>query len=146
MQALVVCDSTYGHTEKIARAIGEAIGAQVLRVGDVRPADLKGFDLLIVGSPTHGGWFTEEIKGLLEASPALEGANVAAFDTRTASIWNRILPFGYAAPRIAQRLESGGGTLLAPPEGFVVLGTKGPLKEGELARAAAWARQIVAGL
>jgi len=146
MYALVVYDSLHGNTEEIAQAIGEAIDAQVLRVGDMRPADLKGFDLLIIGSPTHGGWFTEEIKGLLEASPALEGVNVAAFDTRTASIWNRILPFGYAAPRIARSLESSGGTLLAPPEGFVVLGTKGPLKEGELERAAGWARQIAATL
>ena len=146
MNALVIYDSVHGNTEEIAQAIGEAIDAQALRVGDVRPADLQGFDLLIIGSPTHGGWFTEEIKALLEASPTLEGANVAAFDTRTASIWNRILPFGYAAPRIAQRLESGGGNLLAPPEGFVVLGTKGPLKEGELARAGGWARQVVAGL
>jgi hypothetical protein len=44
--------------------------------------------------------------------------------------WNRILPFGYAAPRVVQRLEEKGGTLLVPPEGFVVLGTKGPLREG----------------
>jgi flavodoxin I len=146
MKALVVYDSVHGNTEKIAQAIGEAIGGQVLRVGEVSPADLQRFELLIVGSPTHGGWFTEGIKGLLEASPALEGVNVAAFDTRTASIWNRILPFGYAAPRIARSLEGSSGNLLAPPEGFVVLGTKGPLREGELERAADWARQIVATL
>ena len=142
MNALVVYDSTYGNTEKIAQAIGEAIGAQVLRAGEVNPADLKGFDLLIVGSPTHGGWFTPEIKGLLEESPALEGVNVAAFDTRTVSIWNRIFRFGYAAPRIARSLENNGGNLLVPPEGFVVLGTQGPLKDAELERAAGWAKGL----
>jgi flavodoxin I len=105
-------------------------------------AELKDFDLLIVGSPTHGGWYTPEVKGLLEALPSLEGFKVAAFDTRTASIWNRLLPFGHAAPRIARKLEENGGDLLAPPEGFVVLGTKGPLKDGELERAADWARGI----
>ena len=103
----------------------------------MKPADLKGFDLLIVGSPTHGGFPTEGIAGLLKASPALEGMNVAVFDTRAK--WSL---FGYAAPRIARSLERNGGKLLAPPEGFVVLGTKGPLKEGELERAAAWAQQI----
>ena len=142
MKALVVYDSVHGNTEQIAQAIGQAIGGQVLRVGEVNPADLNGFDLLIVGSPTHGGWFTPEIKDLLEASPALEGVNVAAFDTRTATIWNRILPFGYAAPRIARTLEGNGGDLLAPPEGFVVLGIEGPLKDGELARAAGWAKGL----
>ena len=137
MKTLIVYDSTHGNTEKIAQVIGEAIGGQVLRVGDVNSADLKRFDLLIIGSPTHGGWFTEGIKDLLEASPALEGVNVAAFDTRTK--WS---PFGYAAQRIARSLESDGGNLLAPPEGFVVLGIQGPLKDGELERAAGWAKGI----
>jgi flavodoxin len=59
-KTLVVYDSTYGNTEKIAQAIGEAIGGQILRVGEVNPADLKGFDLLIVGSPTRGGLPTED--------------------------------------------------------------------------------------
>jgi len=143
MNALLVYDSTYGNTAQIAQAIGEAIGGEVLLAGEANSADLNDFDLLIVGSPTHGGWFAEGIRDLLEASPALEGIHVAAFDTRTVTIWNRILPFGYAAPRIAQRLEEKGGILLAPPEGFVVLGTKGPLREGELDRAADWAKGIV---
>jgi hypothetical protein len=30
------------------------------------------------------------------------------------------------------------------PEGFYVQGTEGPLKQGELERAASWARQIIA--
>jgi hypothetical protein len=33
-----------------------------------------------------------------------------------------------------------GGQRAAPPEGFIVLGMKGPLKEGEVERAVAWAR------
>lgn len=142
MKALVVYDSQYGHTEQIALAIGEAIGGRVQHVSAVRPEDLKGFDLLIAGSPTHGGWYTPEVKGLLEASLALEGIDVAAFDTRTDSFWNRIFRFGYAAPRIARSLQGSGGHLLAPPEGFVVEGTKGPLREGELARAARWAKGL----
>ena len=142
MKALVVYDSQYGNTERIAQAIGEAISSQVVRVGDVSPTELKEFDLLIVGSPTHGGWYTPGVKGLLETLPLLENLKVAAFDTRTASIWNRLLPFGYAAPRIARNLEGNGGNLLAPPEGFVVLGTEGPLKDGELERAAGWARGL----
>jgi flavodoxin I len=137
MKALIVYDSTYGHTEKIAQAIGEAIGGQVLRVGEVNPADLNGFDLVVVGSPTHGGFPTPGIDGLLKALPALEGVKVAAFDTRTV----RTI-FGYAAPRIARRLEKRAGKLAAPPEGFFVLGMEGPLKEDELERAAGWGRGL----
>jgi flavodoxin I len=138
VRALVVYDSRYGHTEKIAQAIGEAIDGRVLRAGDVKLADLVGFDLLVVGSPTHGGFPTPGIDGLLKALPALEGLNVAAFDTRT----KRTI-FGYAAPRIARRLEKSGGKLLTLPEGFFVLGMQGPLLEGELERAANWAKGIV---
>jgi flavodoxin len=137
VEALVIYDSTYGNTEKIAQAIGEAIGGQVLQVGEVDPADLKGFDLLIIGSPTHGGFPTEGIHGLVKASLALEGVNVAAFDTRT-----KTTIFGYAAPKIAQNLQRTGGTLLAPPEGFLVLGIEGPLMDGELERAVGWAKGI----
>ncbi len=141
MKALVVYDSTYGNTEKIAQTIGEAIAAQVLRVTEADPSDLKGFDLLIIGSPTHGGRPTPAIQALLKAlGPALKGVNAAAFDTRHVSKWT--LLFGYAAPRIARSLKGNGGTLLVPPEGFFVLGTKGPLKDGELERAAGWAKAI----
>ena len=136
MKTLIVYDSQYGNTEKIAQSIGEAIGSQMVRVGDVSPTELKKFDLLIVGSPTHGGWYTPGVKGLLEALPLLENLKVAAFDTRTVSI------FGYAAPRIARKLAENGGNILAPPEGFVVLGIEGPLKDGELERAAGWARGL----
>jgi len=45
---------------------------------------------------------------------------------------------GYAAPRIAEQLEKAGGTLIAPAEGFFVVDKEGPLRDGELERAAAW--------
>jgi flavodoxin I len=141
MRTLIVYDSTYGNTENIAHAIGDALTAEVLRVTDVSPSDLKTAGLLIVGSPTHGGRPTPAIQDLLKAiGPALRGVDVAAFDTRHVSKWT--LLFGYAAPRIARALKRSGGTLLAPPEGFFVLGTTGPLKEGELDRAASWARPL----
>jgi len=44
---------------------------------------------------------------------------------------------------ISDKLTKKGGVLAASPEGFYVKGTEGPLKEGELERAAARARQIV---
>jgi flavodoxin I len=137
MNALIVYDSTYGNTEKIAQAIGKGISGQALRVSEVNQADLKGFDLLIIGSPTHGGFPTEGIYGLLKASLALSGIGVAAFDTRT-----KTTVFGYAAPKIARSLQRSGGNLLAPPEGFTVLGMHGPLQEGELERATDWAKGI----
>jgi len=142
MKTLVVYDSTYGNTEKIAQAIGQAIGAEVRRVGQVSPSDLKAFDLVIIGSPTMGGRPTEAIQALLKAAGAtLKGANVAAFDTRLTSKWVRI--FNYAAPRIAASVKSVGASVVGSPEGFFVLGKEGPLQEGELERAAGWAKKIL---
>jgi flavodoxin len=159
MKALVVYDSFFGNTEKIAQAMGDAIGshmdAEVRRVGDVRPEQLMGSTLLIVGSPTRGFRPSPAISKLLKSIPknGLNGVRVAAFDTRFT--WDKIESsapilaplvriFGYAAKPIADRLGKKGGELIMPPEGFFVEDTEGPLKVGELERAADWARQIAA--
>jgi hypothetical protein len=54
--------------------------------------------------------------------------------------------FGYAAKPISEKLRKKGGELIIAPEGFFVKDVEGPLKEGELERAAAWAREITAVL
>ena len=144
MKALIVYDSVYGNTEKIARAIAEAITpsgeVKVLGVGEANPSELASIDLLIVGSPTHAGRPTPAVQDLLNKVPklSLQGINVAAFDTRITT--KLVGVFGYAAGRIAGNLKKKGGTLIASPVGFFVTGGKGPLKEGELERAAGWAK------
>jgi len=158
MKALVVYDSAYGNTAKIAQAIGEGLGAQAdvetLRVRDVNPGQLTSVDLLVVGSPTQKFRPTGATTEVLKSVPrgGLEGIKVAAFDTRfTETEINRVRIlaffvriFGYAAKPIADRLVKKGGTLIIPPEGFYVGDTEGPLLEGELERAVDWARQILA--
>jgi flavodoxin I len=147
MKTLVVYDSVHGNTEQIARAIGEAVGggAEVLRAEAVEPAELKTVDLLFVGAPTHGGRPSPAMQSFLKKvqGSALQGIDVAAFDTRLSARWVRI--FGFAAGRIGSTLEKKGGALVASPEGFFVKGTEGPLKEGEVERAARWAQEIVKG-
>jgi flavodoxin len=157
MAAMVVYDSVFGNTEQIAQAIGNALGSpqnvETCRVGNVKPEQLMGVELLIVGSPTRGFRPTPAISNLLNSIPknGLEGVRVAAFDTRftreeieSSAFILRILVniFGYAAKPIADRLRRRGGDLIVPPEGFYVKGTEGPLKAGELERAADWAKQI----
>ena len=147
MKVLIIYDSIFGNTEQITQAIGNALGSQkdveILRVSNVKPEQLTGLKLLIVGSPTRGGRPTSAIKDFLEkvSGPAIRGINVAAFDTRSSMRWVGI--FGYAAGRIADSLKRNGGTLIVPPEGFFVKGREGPLKEGELERASSWAKEIV---
>jgi hypothetical protein len=78
-----------------------------------------------------------------------QGVQVAAFDTRIAGedVDSRIFPpfvrvFVYAAKPLADSLVKKGGKLLIAPEGFLVNGKEGPLKDGELERASRWAEQI----
>jgi flavodoxin len=156
MKALVVYDSVFGNTEKVAQAMGQALGpqaeAQALRVGDVKPEHLDGLDALVVGSPTRAFSPTPAIKAWLRGLPSgsLKEVKVAAFDTRISvkdvdsAILNFLVKiFGYAAEPIGKRLARKGGKMTMSPEGFFVQGTEGPLKDGELERAAAWAKQVL---
>ena len=159
MKALIIYDSFFGNTERVAQAIATALADRAdvtaRRVGEVKPENLTGLDLLIVGSPTQGFRPTPAMKKLLESIPAqgLKGVKVAAFDTRIAieDVHSRLLTvlvdlFGYAAKPIADRLKKKAGDLVLPPEGFFVQDKEGPLKEGELARAAAWAKKLITAL
>ncbi len=127
--------------------------AQVIRVGDVKKDQLAGLDYLIVGSPTRAFKATKPIIDFLNTLPAgsLSGVKVAAFDTRmnVKKVNNRFLTFmagifGYAAKPIADRLMKKSGTLVAEPEGFIVMDSEGPLMDGELERAEKWSEGLLA--
>ncbi len=144
MKTLVIFESDHGNTEEIARSIGGAISGdvKVLRVNEINPSDLEAIDLLVVGSPTQMGQPMSSVQDFLKNADesVIKGKKVAAFDTRLSTRVVKVL--GYAAGKIGDNLKKKGGNLIAPPEAFFVNGLKGPLKEGELERAAGWAKEI----
>jgi flavodoxin len=162
MNALIIYDSQYGNTEKVARAIaegmqqagGEQMTLTVLRVHGVTPEHFKGLGLLVMGSPTQKFNPTGSITFFLRNIPwgELKGVAVTGFDTRlTPEEINRtkvlaffVKFFGYAGKTIALQLVSKGGKLVLPAEGFLVQGMEGPLVDGELERAKTWGKEIVA--
>lgn len=148
MDTLIIYDSLYGNTRIIAEAIGSAIPAKVTlkHVGEIDPGDLGNPDLLLIGSPTHGGNASEAVKMLLDKLPEPGGdsGKVAAFDTRMPNWW--LKPFGFAGPKITSRLEKQGWKVLLPGEGFIVTGGEGPLKDGEIDRAKSWAESILVAM
>jgi flavodoxin len=157
MKVLVIYDSVFGNTEKVARAIAEGLGkkaaVEMKRPAEVTVDGLAGFDLLVVGSPTRSFQATEATAALLKSLPAgcLQGRRVAAFDTRIdakdiqqAAFRFMVKTGGYAAKKIADRLKKAGGVLAAAPEGFIVEATEGPMRSGELERAAAWGEELAA--
>ena len=143
MRALVVFDSTWGNTEKIAHAVASGIGGSttVLRVGAAEAKRLDAVDLLVLGSPILGGRPSPSMHGYIDSIPeaAARKLHVATFDTRLMMRFARI--FGYAAVRMADQLK-GKGCALRSIEGFFVKGRSGPLADGELARATEWGSKL----
>ena len=141
MKALVVYESTYGNTEKVARAVGDALTSYatvaVKSVEDVTAGDVRGVGLLVVGGPTQRRGVSPRLHQWLDslAPRSLRGVIAVAFDTRY-----RLpsLISGSAAHGIVKRLHRLGAEVFLPVESFYVEGREGPLVEGELERAARW--------
>ena len=158
MKTLVVYDSFFGNTEKIAQAIGNALDGKndvkVLNVKNVKDELLEDLVFLIVGSPTRAFSPSPAIKSFMNKIPSakLSGVKIAAFDTRLPMgedvpgfLRFMVKLFGYADKPIHDKLVKKGGKPAAEPMGFYVLDSEGPLREGEEARAAEWAREIKKG-
>jgi len=157
MKALILFDSLFGNTQKIAEAIGQALhghfDVEMMAVKNVDTANFRPSGLLILGAPTHRFQPSPPTLEFFEKIPdgCLEGVAIAAFDTRMHldSINNKVLRFvvktgGFAAKTIGKKMKMKGGRPVVGPAGFEVLDKVGPLLDGELERAKQWARQIAA--
>jgi flavorubredoxin len=159
MRALVVFESMFGNTERIARAVAEGLSQEmevdVVEVGSAEPKPDPEVELLVVGGPTHAFSMTRKgtRQGAVKETAAplvsqgiglrewLEGLSKgrpmagATFDTRFKKS-RRIT--GSAARAAAKRLRKLGFDLVAEPESFFVGKTTGPLLDGELDRGREW--------
>jgi menaquinone-dependent protoporphyrinogen IX oxidase len=125
MNALIVYDSQYGDTERIAQAIADTLResgeVRAIRLELGHPVELQGVDMFLVGCPTQGWRPTPAMQSFLEelSSERLRERAVACFDTRF-----RLprLMTGSAARVMARKLQEKGVSLLAPPESFFVKG------------------------
>jgi flavodoxin I len=146
MNALIVYDSQFGNTERVAQRIASTLSefgqARAVRVGQVHSGELQGVDMLILGCPTQGMRQTPSMQAFLASIPRelLSGLSIACFDTRFRGVLWKIS----AAPGMAKQLRAMGAELLVPPESFFVKSMKkeGPLLAGELERAASWAYKL----
>jgi hypothetical protein len=162
--------NTHEVAEAIAAGIRESnpsARVTVARAGTAKLSDVEEACLLVVGGPTHilrmsspptrqqglestrkapdqshrdtepdaaGPGVREWLKTL---PPAPFGSRAAAFDTRLGS---RMA--GGAARSVARQLHKHGYQLAAKAEGFIVTGSEGPLREGELDRARIWGASL----
>ena len=159
MKAVVVYESHWGNTAAVARAIAEGLGSDTpaLATDEATDAVMRDVQLIVCGAPViafslAGGNARKQIAGdskaptppdvshplmreWLEALPPGSG-RFAAFETR---IWWS--PRG-ATGTIESRLRKAGHARLVKPERFIVAGSYGPMKEGELERARAWGAEL----
>ncbi|MFI5284013.1 MAG: flavodoxin family protein [Candidatus Dormibacterales bacterium] len=143
MKTLVLYESKFGNTKRVA----ETIGMQLLAEGPVRvttiesykPQFLGGVDLVLVGGATQGHGATPEMRQFLATLRfQAAGMRAIAFDTRlNGPIWL----WGSAARDIENELREAGFDVIGPAASFLVTLARHPeLHDGELQRAAAWAR------
>jgi menaquinone-dependent protoporphyrinogen IX oxidase len=171
MRALVVYESMFGNTHKIAKAVGESLrpnyDVEVRPAGTVSRAELERVDLIVAGGPTHvrglsrpstreGAHKQSEVPGSglrLESGATGPGlrelfadvtglqADAAAFDTRVDK--SPVLT-GRASRKIARMLKRSGCSLVARPKSFLVTGKPSTLAPGEEARARSWGSNLAA--
>lgn len=162
MRALVVYESLWGNTGQVARAIATTLSTQAdvdVLDSDGAPTSVAGYDLLVVGGPTHAFSMTrastradavttrsaphEPARGIREWLDALERPPehipAVAFDTR---VEKPRLP-GSAAKAARHELRSLGFDTGIKHETFHVHGYEGPLVDGELDRAREWATTLI---
>jgi len=151
MKGIVVYDTSYGNTKKIAETITEALkesGTEVdlFDVKDVKKLSAKDYNFLVLGSPTRFGTMSFAIRGFLGKVKSEEWVNkpFTAFDTENPE--NIEKKEGSAAEKIAERLRDKKMNQLLPVLKAVVLGQKGPLIEGEIERTKEYARKLAAKL
>jgi flavodoxin len=145
MRSVVVYDSQFGNTEAVAQVIARALDAygpaRAAHVHETAITQLRDVDLLVLGCPTLSWSATASMRIFIEHLPleVLRNHRIACFDTRLhVPRW-----IGrFAAPQMASRLRKRHIEPIAPPEGFFVKGREGPLQEGELERAALWAKRV----
>lgn len=139
MKSLIVYDSLFGNTQKVAEEIAKIIKGKAVNVKDFKKDMLKDFSLLIVGTPIQAWNPSKPTSEFLSLLPNLKkGIKVAAFETRI-----NIFFSGSAADKVNKQLVKLGGKSVSEPGKFVVKGKEGPLKEGELEKAKDWAKQIL---
>jgi flavorubredoxin len=157
MNVLVITESYFGNTARVAEAIAAGLRSHAADVTVAAAASepaLGPVDLLILGAPTHnmglpapasrrqaqekgGRPSATGVAEWLDALPGDPGCRVAAFDTVTGKGFFS----GSAAKAIEKRLRRRSVRVVARTS-FLVTSTRGPLADGEVDRAEQWGASL----
>jgi flavodoxin len=85
MKTLIIYESIHhGNTEKVAKKIGEILGAELKHPNEVEFDKLKNYDLIGFGSGIYFGRFHVAILKLVKSLPDMAGINAFTFSTHGA--------------------------------------------------------------
>lgn len=151
MSKLVVYDSVFGNTKKIAQTIADALGDGVTLTHVEEAALDETYDLIVVGSPTRAFQPTKPIKDFVKRLKKDQVAQLAFFDTRIdietvdSKMLKRMVKwFGYSNDTL-EKIAAKKGIACHPDSGaFYVLDSEGPLADDAIQDATTWAQSIVA--
>jgi len=135
-KAIVIYDTRFGNTEKIAKSLSkglkeEGVEVDCVKIDEVDVDKLPEYDFLAVGGPTHMASMSEPMKEFLEKLKTVDirGKKGFCFDTRNHSRFNRF-DLNSAAKRIEKKLKKMKVRMIEPRESAIVEGREGPLEEG----------------
>jgi hypothetical protein len=163
MKVIVVYESHWGNTAAVARAIADGFGseARALTTDEAPPATVAEADLIIAGAPVMAFSLPSDkmLATLAGDTKAPSPPDVSHDSMRS---WLDRLPAGHgrsaefetglrwspggATGAIGHKLEQAGFRRLAKSRRFVVTGSYGPLREGELERAHHWGTELAAAM
>jgi len=130
-KTVVIYDSKFGNTEKIAMALSEGMkreGLEVdcVRIDNVALDKLGEYEIIAVGAPTQAFGISKPMKEFLKKleSVNLRDKKAFAFDTKMKSRFA-----GSAAKGIEKQLKKFNMTIIKPYASAIVKGVEGPLEE-----------------
>ncbi|MFX1593865.1 MAG: flavodoxin family protein [Promethearchaeota archaeon] len=159
MKVLIVYDTKYGNTEKVAKLIAEGInsnnGNEVI-VNNVKDVNLKkeaSYDLILIGSPVHFGKHVGSVKKFINKLPKSQ------LKVNTYSIFNTymgedpetteegICYYKKMLDKMDKQINEmmSNLTKLSSPLSIKVAGMKGPILNEELPKCKDFGMKIVQG-
>ena len=146
-RVIVVYESKYGNTKRVAKTIvegmGEARGMETIlsEVEEVDFDNILDYDVILIGSPNHVGGPTRSIKRFIDklGKLKLKEKRIAVFDTYIGK------DFGRAVKKMEKRISEkvSESKLILSGLSIKVQGMKGPISDEELPRCKDFGRRIV---
>lgn len=146
-KAIIIYESVYGNTKKVAETIAESIRqvgdteCKVVKTSEIHTDELAGYDIILFGCPNHNQEPARNMTRFIERVSIvnLEGKLGAAFDTYTGG--NKGIALSKLEQLIRRKLP--GFVLKTEGLSIEVVDRKGPLVEGAIKNAQEYGIKIL---